>query len=82
MHNNGFNCTVVLFGNTHQALLGEQALKDSRVEHAVINAPREFKADCGIALRLAPELAEPAKKALERAGVTYESVQPYHCKWI
>ncbi|MHB8781625.1 MAG: DUF3343 domain-containing protein, partial [Candidatus Geothermincolia bacterium] len=53
MSYDGFNCAVVLFGNTHQALLGEQALKESRVEHAVINAPREFKADCGVALRLA-----------------------------
>ena len=79
---NDYNCVVVLFDSTHQALRGEQALKAQRVEHAVINAPRDFTADCGIALRLAPELRDLAERTLAGAGVLFSSIEPYRCKWI
>ncbi len=79
---NGYNCVVVLFDSTHQALRGEQALKAERLEHAVINAPRDFTADCGIALRLAPELRDVAERTLAGAGVLFSSIEPYRCKWI
>ncbi len=82
MSYNDFNCVVVLFHSTHQALRGEQALKAGRLEHAVINAPREFTADCGIALRLAPELREAAENALFAAGIEVANIEPYRCKWI
>jgi superfamily I DNA/RNA helicase len=76
------NCIIILFSSTHQALLGEEALKARRIPHSVINAPREFKADCGIALRLQPDLKEAAAAALAAAAVVVESIRPYHCRWI
>ncbi len=82
VNDNGFNCVVVLFHSTHQALKGEQALKAERLEHAVINAPREFTVDCGIALRLAPELREAAEDALAAAGIEVARIEPYRCRWI
>ncbi len=82
MNENGFNCIVVLFHSTHAALQGEQALKSGRLEHAVINAPREFTADCGIALRLAPELQGAVEQALTSAGVEFASIEPYRCRWV
>ncbi len=82
MDENGFNCIVVLFHSTHAALRGEQALKSEGLEHAVINAPREFTADCGIALRLALEMQDVAEGALTSAGVEFASIEPYRCRWI
>lgn len=82
MDSKGVNCAVVLFNSTHQALKGEQALKQERIDHAVINAPREFTADCGIALRLALDLRAAAERALAAAGVEFSGIQPYRCRWI
>ncbi len=82
MAENGFNCVVVLFDSTYQALKGEKVLKAEPLEYALINAPRELSADCGIALRLAPELRDAAERALTEAGVGYARIEPYHCRWI
>ena len=77
-----YNCAIVLFSSTHEALRGEEELKRAGVPHTVINAPRQFKKDCGIALRLDIELREMAESALSDAGVKFDRTEPYRCRWI
>jgi hypothetical protein len=76
------NCVVILFDSTHQALSGEKALKEGGIRHAVINTPREFSVDCGISLRIEPELRDAAVSALDANGVVYAGVEPYCSRWI
>lgn len=74
------NCHVILFDSTHQALRAERVLKDSGIDHAVINTPREFSADCGISLRIDPSSSRAAQEALEAAGVRFADIVPYHAR--
>lgn len=77
-----FNCYVFLFHSTHHALSAEKALKEAGVSHAVINTPREFSVDCGISLRVSPDLEEAARSALEERQVVYAGIEPYYSRWI
>lgn len=79
---NAHNCLVILFDSTHQALGGEKALKEAGIGHAVINTPREFSVDCGIALRIEPGLRDEAVSALDERGVRYAGVKPYLSRWV
>ena len=76
------NCYIVLFNSTHQALSGEKALKEAGVKHSVINTPREFSADCGISLRVAPGLRDRTMSVLDAQGVIYAGVEPYKSRWM
>lgn len=78
----GFNCYIVLFNSTHHALSGEKALREAGVRHSVINTPREFSVDCGISLRVAPELKDEAVSVLDAQGVVYAGVEPYRSRWL
>lgn len=78
----GFNCYLVVFDSTHQALRGEETLKGRCIPHEVINTPPQFKADCGISLRIAPSDLERAEDALRAAGVVYSRIEPYACRWL
>ena len=75
------NCFVILFDSTHQALSGEKALKEGGIRHAVINTPREFSVDCGISLRVEPDLKDDAVSTLDVRGVIYVGVEPYRSRW-
>lgn len=77
-----YDCLLILFDSTNQALAGERALKEARVSHAVINTPREFSVSCGIALRIAPEAREAAESALNDKGVAYAGIGPYRSRWV
>jgi hypothetical protein len=79
---NDANCLVILFNSTHQALMGEKALKGAEIKHSVINTPREFSVDCGISLRIDPSLVEGACRALDDIGVVYAGIEPYRSRWI
>jgi|GEM_PF-907158 hypothetical protein len=78
----GFNCYLVVFDSTHQALRGEEVLKREGIPHEVVNTPPQFKADCGISLRVAPSRLEGAEGALRAAGVVYSRIEPYFCRWL
>lgn len=77
-----FNCYLVVFDSTHQALRGEEMLKRSSIPHEVTNTPPHIKADCGISLRVRPGDLERAEDALRAAEVIYSRVEPYYCKWL
>ncbi|WP_287155795.1 DUF3343 domain-containing protein [Candidatus Solincola tengchongensis] len=77
---NEFECRVILFDSTHQALRGERALKEAEISYAVINTPREFSVDCGISLRIGTEAEEAARAALQEAGVVFADIVPYRTR--
>ncbi len=77
-----YNCFIIVFDSTHQALRAEKALKEAGIRHAVINTPREFTVDCGISLRIEINTREKATSALEEKGVAVAGVEPYCSRWI
>ncbi len=77
-----FNCYLVVFDNTHQALRGEEVLKKHAVPHETVSTPPHIQAGCGISLRIHPESLEAVEIALDTAGVTYSRTEPYHCRWL
>ncbi len=76
------NCFIILFDSTHYALSGEKALREESIKHSVINTPREFSVDCGISLRVEPELKDGAVSVLDVRGVLYAGVEPYRSRWL
>lgn len=77
-----FNCFLVVFDSTHEALRGEEALRREGIPIEVVNTPPKLKADCGISLRLAPHHCGMAEDALRAAGVLYSRIEPYFCRWF
>ena len=77
-----FNCYLIVFDSTHQALRGEEMLKASGIPHEIVSTPPRFKADCGISLRVRMDTREAAENALRGEEVIYSRVEPYHCKWL
>ncbi len=75
-----YDCHLILFRSTHQALRAEQALKNAGIEHAVINTPREFSVDCGISLRIDLSARQAAIEALRESGVLFADVVPYRSR--
>lgn len=60
---------LLLFESTSSALKAERDVKDAGVSCAVIPAPLEFSAGCGIALLIKDAEVERAARALEgRSG--------------
>ena len=57
------------FASVHDALAAEAALKAGDVAVTAIPSPRALGELCGIALRVAPQDAEPAAAVLARAGL-------------
>jgi hypothetical protein len=77
-----YNCCIIVFNSSHQALSAEKALKEAMIRHAVINTPREFTVDCGISLRIEIDARDKALAALEEKGVTVTGAEPYCSRWI
>lgn len=77
-----YNCLLVLFDSTNQALAGEKALKEAGIRHAVVNTPREFSVSCGISLRIEPGSRDAAESALKDKGVAYAGMSPYRSRWV
>lgn len=59
---------LLVFESTHRALQAEEALKAAGVAHRVIPKPAVIRADCGIAIQVAPELLDGALRCLENTG--------------
>lgn len=59
---------VAIFHSVHRVMKAEKCLKNAGLDVLLIPAPRQLSADCGLALRYAPELSEKVAEllALER----------------
>jgi hypothetical protein len=62
---------IVIFHNTHEAIMGERRLLDSGLEARVMPVPAALGKSCGIALRIAEAEAD---KALCVLGENYLGV--------
>lgn len=65
---------VILFQSTHHALKSEKALKSAGLDIDVIPVPREFSANCGIAICLAWEDRQIAEAVLQDRSVPVEGI--------
>lgn len=65
----------VVFGfrTTHEALEAEHVLKSAGMGVVPVPTPAVLGELCGIALRLEPEQADPARAVLAAAGITPEA---------
>lgn len=79
---NDFNCIIIIFDSTHQALAGEKALKEAGIRHAVVNTPREFSASCGISLRVELGLQKKVQSILSAKQISYARIEPYRSRWM
>jgi hypothetical protein len=60
--------TVFGFASVHDTIAAEDALVRACVTAVTIPAPKELGELCGIAIRVRPQDADAANRALERAG--------------
>lgn len=56
---------VAIFHSIHRVMKAEKILKQHQVDILLIPVPRELTADCGLAIRLAPELRDEVWQLLE-----------------
>ena len=69
---------LLVFESTHRALQAEEALKAAGVRHRMIPKPAVIRADCGIAILLAPEALPRALDALSSAKAAPAGTYDYH----
>jgi hypothetical protein len=60
---------VAIFHSIHRVLRAEQQLKRAGVEFLLIPVPRKLTADCGLALRVAPQQLAAVLAVLARADL-------------
>ncbi len=65
---------VILFPSTSHAVRAESLLVRAGVECRLIPVPRQFSSDCGVCIRVQPEVEDRALEVLGQAGVTIEGV--------
>jgi hypothetical protein len=61
---------VAVFHSVHRVMKAEKCLKKAGLDILLIPAPRQLTADCGLALRYAPELSEKVTELLALEGLT------------
>ncbi|MDI6799828.1 MAG: DUF3343 domain-containing protein [Actinomycetota bacterium] len=65
--------SIITFYSTHHALKAERILKE-KIEVVVVPVPRSISANCGIALKIAPESEEEARVVLKEGRVPFEAI--------
>jgi len=50
---------IFVFDSTHRAIKADKLLTQNSLKFEVIPTPKEITSDCGIALRINPELTNP-----------------------
>jgi hypothetical protein len=59
---------VAVFHSVHRVLKAEKILKEAGISFALIPAPRQLSADCGLALCFSPLERAAISEILEAAG--------------
>lgn len=65
---------LIPFNSTQQAIRAEQVALRENIRASLIPIPREIKADCGLALRLALADKDRAVAVLQESNVPVESL--------
>jgi hypothetical protein len=64
------NDYIAIFHSIHRVLKAEKILKEAGVDFLLIPVPRQLTADCGLALRFAPQAGTALLGILADAGLT------------
>lgn len=64
---------VLIFESTHKVLKAEKLLVAAGVKFDIIPTPKEFSTNCGMSIRMKPEVAEisKVKLLLEKQGIKF-----------
>ena len=60
---------VAIFNSIHRVMEAEKLLKEKKLAVLLIPAPRALAADCGLAIRYAPDARGAVEGALAQAGL-------------
>ena len=64
---------VLIFESTHKVLKAEKLMIASGVKFDIIPTPKEFSSDCGMSIRINPDVVDWLKisRILEENGINY-----------
>jgi len=65
---------VAIFNSIHRVMQAEKLLKGRHLPILLIPAPRALTAECGLAIRYAPDAREVVEDALRAEGLMPEEV--------
>ena len=65
---------VILVHSTSHAIRAEKVLHKVGIQSKMIPVPRHLSSDCGVCVRIERADREPARQALETAGMEIEGV--------
>lgn len=70
---------IIVFNSTHQALKTEDKLRDENVDFEVVPLPKEFSADCGLAIEFSETDRHKVEEALSRNKIKIKGIysSPY-----
>jgi Putative Se/S carrier protein-like len=60
---------VAIFHSIHRVMKAEKILKQNRLDILLIPVPRQLTSDCGLAIRMVPEIRAAVWKLLEQEGL-------------
>jgi hypothetical protein len=60
---------VAIFHSIHRVMKAEKILKQQRLDILLIPVPRQLASDCGLAIRMAPEIRTRVWALLEQEGL-------------
>jgi len=70
---------IFTFNSTHHVLKAEKLLIDKGIRHEIIPTPKNISSDCGMSIRVNPDISEPKTIAvvLDENNIQYKiSTQP------
>jgi Putative Se/S carrier protein-like len=60
---------VAIFHSIHRVMKAEKILKQRRLDILLIPVPRQLASDCGLAIRMAPEIRAAVWELLDQEGL-------------
>ncbi|MBE0661703.1 MAG: DUF3343 domain-containing protein [Bacteroidales bacterium] len=70
---------IFTFSSTHHVLKAEKLLISRGIKHEIIPTPKNISSDCGMSIRISPDISEPKTIAdvLDENDIQYRiSMQP------
>jgi len=66
---------VILFQSVNHAMKAEKALKEKGIRYKLIPVPKTISSECGVCLRISPDVKTAVIEALE-GEVEYRNIVP------
>jgi len=71
MSDSGPHCAV-LFRSVNHVMWADRLLSKSKIPHKLIPVPRHLSSDCGVCIRIKPDVMENVQSALKDIAVEWE----------